>query len=65
MGEIAEGMIDGEDCVLCGAAFAVPNGFPAACADCWNDLPRNERKHYQRSRSRLAGDDRAEAEAAR
>lgn len=63
MGEIAEGMIDGEYCAVCCVAFEAPNGFPAVCADCWNAMPRNKRKHYQRSRSRLSGDDRAEAEA--
>ena len=45
MGEIAEDMIDGSCCSLCGQYFQSPNpnkrewiythGYPVACDDCW------------------------------
>jgi len=43
MGEIAEDMLDGNCCALCGQYFQDPNdkdviythGYPVACKDCW------------------------------
>ena len=43
MGEIADEMINGESCALCGCYFENPDkpgtiyqhGYPAACNDCW------------------------------
>ncbi len=43
MGEIADEMINGESCSLCGCYFEDPenpgssyvHGYPVACKDCW------------------------------
>jgi hypothetical protein len=32
---IASDIIDGEICAFCLLPFAEPQGFPCACADCW------------------------------
>ncbi len=62
MAEIAEDMIDGRCCSLCGCYFAdvepnksdVPlnlttHGYPVVCWDCWDDLSKKERRQYQRA----------------
>jgi hypothetical protein len=54
MGEIAEDIIEGRVCSLCGCFFA-ENGelythqYPAVCWDCWDELKPSERKHHQRA----------------
>ncbi len=35
MGEIANAMINGECCALCGQFFKKPHGYPVACKECW------------------------------
>lgn len=43
MGEMADSIINGETCSLCGCIFKDPNkkdtlyehGYPVACRDCW------------------------------
>ena len=44
MGEIAEDMIDGSCCSLCGQYFEHPekdgiyvHDFPVACSECWDE----------------------------
>lgn len=57
MGEIADDMVDGTSCCLCGQYFAHPtddgllyvHGYPAVCWDCWKTLTKKERKEYQRA----------------
>lgn len=57
MGEIAEDMIDGTACELCGQYFEDPknentayaHGYPVVCADCWSELSPTERESYQKA----------------
>lgn len=56
MGEIADDMVDGTTCCLCGSFFQgksadtlYTHGYPVACWDCWKDLSKAERKQYQRA----------------
>ena len=35
MGEIADDMIEGACCSLCGEYFEEEHGYPVACEDCW------------------------------
>jgi len=45
MGEIADDMVDGTCCALCGQYFKDPekenmsytHGYPVVCWDCWDD----------------------------
>jgi hypothetical protein len=53
MGEIAEDMIDGSCCQLCGCYFRHPSGkgiyvhdHPAVCNSCWNELTKKEKKFH-------------------
>ena len=36
MGEIADDMIEGVSCALCGQYFEIEHGYPVACAECWD-----------------------------
>jgi len=38
MGEMADDMIDGACCSLCGVYFEAENGFPVVCCACWKDV---------------------------
>lgn len=57
MGEIADDMIDGTSCELCGCYFIDPqdedklftHGHPAVCKSCWNGLTKDEKKNHQRA----------------
>lgn len=61
MGEIAEDMIDGTVCELCGCFFAgeqkpgenrpllFTHGFPAVCWECWQRLSKRERENRRRA----------------
>lgn len=53
MGEIADDIIDGACCDLCGCYFEEDNGFPATCSVCWEDLTPEEKKHHQKSTQKL------------
>lgn len=57
MGELAEDMIDGSCCSLCGCYFIAENkddlvythGYPVACWDCWEEdcgFPRAEKDTF-------------------
>ena len=35
MGQIADDMINGCCCALCGQYFQKAHGFPVACIECW------------------------------
>lgn len=37
MGEIADDMIDGLSCSLCGIYFVEEHGYPVVCTDCWDE----------------------------
>lgn len=55
MGEIADQMINGETCNLCGCYFEDSSqnlyihGYPVVCWDCWDNLTSKERKHHQKA----------------
>jgi hypothetical protein len=56
MGQIADDMIDGTTCQLCGCFFQgesdnelYVHGYPVVCWDCWERLPKKQRKQYQRA----------------
>jgi len=56
MGEIADDMIEGRACELCGAYFQnkhtdqiYEHGFPVVCKDCWHDLTNEERKEHTKA----------------
>lgn len=56
MGEIAEDMIDGSCCSLCGQYFQHPKAdgiyvhdYPVVCWDCWDNLTAKEKKDYVKS----------------
>lgn len=54
MGELADDMINGACCELCGQYF-VENGksythsIPVVCLDCWDELSDDEKKEHQRA----------------
>lgn len=57
MGEIAEDLIDGSACSLCGQYFADPNeddviythGHPVVCKECWSGLDKTEKQIYNKA----------------
>ena len=62
MGEMAEDMVDGSACSLCGCYFKHPikndagesvgiytHDYPVVCWDCWKGLTKEQRKIYQRA----------------
>lgn len=46
MGEIADDMIEGRACSLCGMYFTEENGFPVLCEDCWEDGSELQRSFH-------------------
>lgn len=57
MGEIADDMVQGRACALCGQYFIDPkkpdtifeHGYPVACHTCWNHLKKDEKAGLQRA----------------
>ena len=56
MGEIADDMIEGRACDLCGCYFIhredgeiFEHGYPATCNQCWNKLTKEEKKYHQKA----------------
>ena len=35
MGEMANDIIDGACCAICGVYFKEEHGYPVACSECW------------------------------
>lgn len=52
MGEIAEGMVNGESCEWCGTSFRKAHGYPVLCKSCWKDATPAERKQHQQAKER-------------
>ena len=46
MGEIADDIINGWCCDLCGQYFNEEHGYPATCSECWIGLTPKEKKHH-------------------
>jgi hypothetical protein len=56
MGDIAEDFYEGRCCCGCGQYFIderldliAEHGYAALCDECYNELPREQMKHYQKS----------------
>lgn len=56
MGQIAEDMLDGSCCQLCGQYFEHPktceiyvHEYPVVCWDCWEELSEEVQKQYTRA----------------
>jgi hypothetical protein len=49
MGEVADYMIEGEMCQLCGQFFTEKHGYPVICKDCWVGLTEEEKKNYEQA----------------
>jgi len=55
MGEIADDIVDGKMCQLCGCFFVdeknslYTHGFPVVCWDCWQELSKEEKQDYARA----------------
>jgi hypothetical protein len=57
MGEIADDMIKGRACQVCGQYFVdskeldtmYEHGYPVTCWDCWNNLTKEEKKHHTKA----------------
>lgn len=55
MGQIAEDIITGRVCSICGQFFTTDDDdiyehkYPVVCWDDWDDLSEMERKQYQRA----------------
>lgn len=47
MGQIADDIINGFCCSLCGVYFVEEHGYPVVCKDCWDELSKEEKKMYQ------------------
>lgn len=43
MGEIADDIIDGACCALCGVYFEEEHGYPVLCSDCYKDSDDKDR----------------------
>ena len=57
MGQIADDMINGFCCSLCGGVyFEEEHGYPVVCKTCWKDLSKQERKMYQKATIKELGD---------
>jgi len=55
MGEIAEDMVDGTCCELCGSYFikkqdksTFTHGYPVVCNECWDNLSDEEVQYHQK-----------------
>ena len=44
MGEIAELIIQGEQCSFCGIEFVEPHGYPVICEQCFHGLTEEEQE---------------------
>lgn len=45
--DIADDIIDGWCCQLCGVYFEEEHGYPVVCESCYNELSEEEKKDYQ------------------
>lgn len=45
MGEIAEDMIDGTSCSMCGVYFNDTHGYPVACSSCWKEMTKEQQRN--------------------
>lgn len=50
MGEIADAMVNGECCQLCGQYFVQKHGYPVVCKEDFRELTPKEKKQYQEAK---------------
>lgn len=60
MGQLANDIIEGWCCKVCGCYFKHPDkdelyahGHPVVCWDCWKDMSKKERRHNTRAITKL------------
>ena len=52
MGQLADDMVDGTCCSLCGEYFFTKygelytHGYPVVCTECWNSFTESERNNH-------------------
>jgi hypothetical protein len=44
MADMAEDMAEGRSCSLCCVYFVNDHGHPVLCPECWENMPKKERK---------------------
>lgn len=49
MGQIADDMVKGVCCCLCGQFYEEEHGYPAVCNECWDGLTEEERAFHQKA----------------
>lgn len=52
MGELAQDMILGLSCSLCGYYFEAENGFPVLCTDCWENATPEGRNGFSKTQTK-------------
>lgn len=48
MGEAADALLDGEQCLICGEFFDNDAGFPCVHEVCWNELDEADKKNFSK-----------------
>lgn len=51
MGEIANQMIEGKICTICGCKFKKQQEVPSVCPDCWKQLEPKDKNIHCKSNS--------------
>lgn len=54
MGEMAEDLIDGSCCQICGEYFTEDHGYPVVCKECWRAMSKKERQEAMSSGLQVA-----------
>ena len=49
MGEVAEDMVTGCCCSMCGVYFVDAHMCPVLCVSCWKDASDEEKKEYRKA----------------
>lgn len=47
MGQLADDMVNGYSCTLCGVYFEDEHGYPVVCQSCYDDLSKAEKIDYK------------------
>jgi len=49
MGEIADDIVAGGQCMWCSMPFTQEHGYPVVCLACWQNASSSERKEVQKA----------------
>ena len=49
MGELADDILEGRSCSICGQHFTGIHGYPVVCKDCWKELDEEDEDIYVRA----------------